>query len=179
VKPFYTVRQRFGPWSDGWRKYFEWAAIPQLEELVSFDGMLCPPLVDFEIEEDWNHGVQLGERFEYSDFEYVLERSRACRDCNLLAVYRNPPEHTSAVPASRKFAFVGYDLVEDLTRISALVNCGGFPESFSNSELNRFGLIDSFERASEVRVALARNNPEEMHAQCEKYAIWRFDKSGH
>lgn len=169
------MTQRFGPWSSGWQRYFEWAEIPQLTELVSLDGMLCPSLIDFETAEDWNHGVQVGERFEYSDLEYLLKRACACADCNVLAVYRNSPRHIDALPTSRQFAFAGYDLIEDLTRISALVNCGGFPESFSTSELNHFGLIDSFERASTVRESLARNNPQEAHAQCEVYAIWRLD----
>jgi hypothetical protein len=72
---------------------------------------------------------------------------------------------------------VGYDLIEEQTQISALTNCGGFPDVFRNEELNRFGLIDNFERASKVRSLLVQRHPEEHHAQCEMYAIWRLNES--
>jgi hypothetical protein len=71
---------------------------------------------------------------------------------------------------------MGYDLIEEETQISAITNCGGFPDVFSNEELNRVGLISSFERAYEVRRLLAERHPEEPHAQCEMYALWRLNE---
>lgn len=70
--------------------------------------------------------------------------------------------------------FIGCDLIEEMTQISALTNCGGFPETFSNEELNNRGLIDSFARAKEIQRLLAQNNPDEPHANCELYALWRL-----
>jgi hypothetical protein len=46
-------------------------------------------------------------------------------------------------------------LIEESTQISARNNCGGFPDVFANAELNRFGLMRDFQRASEVRRLLA------------------------
>jgi len=69
---------------------------------------------------------------------------------------------------------MGYDLVEDATQISALTNCGGFPQTFSNTELNAYGLITDFSRASEIRKRLPEHNPGDHHARCELYAIWRL-----
>ena len=75
---------------------------------------------------------------------------------------------------------MGYDLIDDQTQVSALTNCGGFPDVFRNDELNRFGLIDEFNRAREVKTQLAERYPEEAHAKCEMYAIWRLNESkGH
>jgi hypothetical protein len=77
----------------------------------------------------------------------------------------------------RDFSFIGYDLIEEQTQISALTNCGGFPDVFQNEELNRFGLVNGFERAQEIRSFLAERHPKEPHAQCEVYAIWRLNES--
>jgi hypothetical protein len=73
--------------------------------------------------------------------------------------------------------FVGYDLIEEQTQISALTNCGGFPETFCNDELNQYGLVTSFTRALEIQRLLPECNPEEHHARCEMYAIWRLEGS--
>jgi hypothetical protein len=84
---------------------------------------------------------------------------------------------TAPLFIATEFRFLGCDLIEERTQISALSNCGGFPDVFGNDELNRCGLIDSFERAYEVRRLLAERHPEEAHAQCEMYTIWRLNGS--
>ena len=43
------------------------------------------------------------------------------------------------------FEFVGYDLVDIQSTASALTNCGGFQEVFSNNELSEKGLLKSHE----------------------------------
>jgi hypothetical protein len=82
--------------------------------------------------------------------------------------------HIDIAPGAGDFIFMGYDLIEESTQISALTNCGGFPETFSNDELNRYGLISDFVRACEVKKLLPRHHPEEHHSKCELYAIWRL-----
>jgi hypothetical protein len=79
-----------------------------------------------------------------------------------------------SIPPAGGFDFIGYDLVEEITQISALTNCGGFPDCFCNAELNRFGLLDRFDRATEIRRHLLEHHPKEPHANCELYAIWRL-----
>lgn len=164
--------------SDGerWKDYFEWAKIPAITEIAGLDSLLCPPLVTTIEDEDWNYIVQENFRLEYFyDLNYLMQRTRDISPRNILGVYRNPETHI-ATPPAENFDFMGYDLVEDQTQISALVNCGGFPDVFRNEELNRFGLIDAFERAREVRRLLAERHPEEPHAQCEMYAVWRLNE---
>jgi hypothetical protein len=67
--------------------------------------------------------------------------------------------------------------ITEHTQISALTNCGGFPDVFQNHELNRFGLIEDFDRVSEIRRQLAEHHPEEPHANCELYAVWRLEEA--
>lgn len=177
--PLFIATGRFDP-SDGekWRRYFDWARIPALLEVVSLDLMLCPRLIDSPREEDWDHIVLEEVCFGYyHQLDPLLRRVETVRRRNILGLYRNPEAPISSIPGTGSFVFCGYDLIEDQTGISALTNCGGFPEVFPNEELNSCGLIDRFDRAREVRRLLADRYPEEPHAQCQMYALWRLNES--
>jgi hypothetical protein len=92
---------------------------------------------------------------------------------NVLCVFRNPIQlpHASSVA---NFQFLGYDLVETGSAdTSALSNCGGYPDVFSNSELSELGLLTTFDRAREVQKTLRASHPEEPHANCDLWAIFR------
>jgi hypothetical protein len=178
TKPLFIATERFDP-SDGekWRKYFEWAKIPALKEVVSLDTCLCGCLINEFLDEDWEHIICEDFRLNYfKDLDYLLQRVQKEKRRNLLGLYRNPAKHISTSPSNRDFIFVGYDLIEEATQISALTNCGGFPDAFSNGELNCCGLIPEFERASKVKRLLVEKYPEEAHADCEVYAIWRLNE---
>jgi hypothetical protein len=178
VEPLFIATERFDP-SDGekWRKYFEWAKIPALKEVVSLDACLCKHLINELGDEDWNHVIHADYCLDYfKDLDYLLQRVRDEERKNLLGVYRNPANQISTAPSSRDFSFVGYDLIEESTQISALTNCGGFPDAFSNEELNSYGLISEFRRATEVKHLLVEKYPEESHADCDMYAIWRSNE---
>ena len=149
-----------------------------LIELVSLDDILCSPIVTEFVDEDWEHNVQENYRLSYFyDLEYLIRRVAGVSRRNILGLYRNPDAPIEAAPAGRDFVFMGYDLIEEMTQISALTNCGGFPETFSNDELNKYGLIFEFARAREVRELLPVHNPDECHANCEMYAIWRLNET--
>ncbi len=179
VKPLFIATERFDP-VDGekWDKYFEWAKIPRLTEVVSLDSSLCPRIVNEFTDEDWNHIVCEDFRLNYfCHLEYLQRRVRdVCRK-NILALYRNPETQITVPPAPGNFSFVGYDLVEEQTQISALTNCGGFPDVFHNYELNSYGLVGDFDRVREIRRQLSERHPDEPHAQCELYAIWRLEEA--
>ena len=178
VEPLFIATERFDS-SDGekWLKYFEWAKIPALAEVCSLDMVLNPPSLKEILDGDWEHNVNADFRLRYFyHLDYLLERVRDINRRNILGLYRNSETHVAEPPDARDFRFVGYDLIEEQTHISALTNCGGFPEVFKNSELNSRGLLGQFERASEVKKTLAEKCPEEPHAQCELYAIWRLNE---
>ena len=58
ARPLFTATKRFDS-SDGeaWYKYVSWAKIPNLVELVTLDGILCPSVIPVLNDEDWNHNV--------------------------------------------------------------------------------------------------------------------------
>lgn len=135
--------------------------------------MLCPPILeedeDFEfLSEEYQSGA-------FSDLDHLLKRLHGIERSNVLAVVREPAKHIERL-LEPGFAFVGYELLEDQTAISALTNCGGFPEAFSNDELNEVGLIRDFRRACEIQRVLPQKYPNEAHAQTTIYAIWRLDE---
>lgn len=174
AESLFIATERFDP-TDGeaWQKYFKWAKIPALKEVVSLDILLCNRLVNELSDEDWNHAY---ENYYFKDLDYLTLKVKDEKRKNILGLYRNPNSHISAAPAKQDFSFIGYDLIEDATQISALTNCGGFPDVFSNEELNLYGLISKFERASEVKKVLIETHPKEAHAHCEMYAIWRLNE---
>ena len=175
-KPLFVVCERFDA-SDGdrWKSYIDWAKIPKLTEVVSLDAVLCPTVLPELSAEDWEHNVQENFRLNYFyDLDHVIRRSAAIPRKNILGLYRNPGSPIGSPPGSGTFGFTGYDLIEEATHISALTNCGGFPKTFLNGELNEYGLISDFFRASEIRKLLPLNDPAEPHAKCELYAIWRL-----
>lgn len=177
AETLFIAVERFDP-SDGekWQKYVHWAKIPGLTEVISLDSMLCPHIVHEIQPEDWAHIVNENFRLDYfTGLEYLLRRVAQVPRKHVLGLYRNPEAHIEKAPAPN-FVFVGYDLIEEMTQVSALTNCGGFPDSFSNAELNRFGLVDGFNRAAEIRRHLNEHNPKEPHANCELYAIWRREE---
>jgi hypothetical protein len=148
-----------------------------LTELVSLDSSLCGPVVREIVDDDWAHIVNADFMLHlFTDLDYLVRRVGDLRGRNLLCVYRNPASHPEApVTSNFRFAFEGYDLVEVGGGTSALVNCGGFPEAFSNDELSVHGLLSSLDRANEVQHSLRQHYPDEPHASCNVWAIFRAD----
>ena len=177
AEPFFIATERFDATDKAWLKYFEWAKIPGLLEVVGLDGSLCNPIIGELLDEDWNHNVKADYQTQYfCHLDYLLNRVQAVKRRNILGLYRNPEAHLIKAPGAGDFRFMGYELIEEQTNISALTNCGGFPDAFSNEELNYCGLISEFERAKEVKRLLVEKYPEEAHADCEMFAIWRLNE---
>jgi len=174
LNPWYIAVEPFNrSCGDKWVKYVEWARLPQLKELISFDGCLCPSVIKELEAEDWEHNVQ--EDFViyfFRDIEYLLKRVEGISPINVLAVARNPLQECQQAFSDDRFVFGGYDVVDVCADISALTNCSGFPNAFRNEELNEIGLIPTFERATEIARLLRIHYPHEPHARCDVWALW-------
>ena len=82
------------------------------------------------------------------------------------------------LPTLAGYEFCGFDLAEGddfgCAGTSALTNCPHcFDEVFSFKDLNRYGLVDSRKDAERLQELLPKQYPNEPHAYCEIYAIWR------
>lgn len=73
-----------------------------------------------------------------------------------------------------RFKFLGYDLIEEGSGVSALTNCGGFSAAFENNMLNSVGLLPTYAQAKIVQKSLHLHYPDEIHAFCDMWAIWRM-----
>ena len=176
----YRVVERFSPSAkESWPKYIEWSGLTQLVEVVGLDCSLCPSVFGEFISTDWDHlvfGKQLGDCFD--NCEYLLNRVAVQFDSSrhqVLAVAREVSENDLERSELSGFRFMGFELVEEATSISALTNCGGFKGAFEKSDVSNVGLVASASRAYAIREALATLYPEEHHAQCAVWALWRHE----
>ncbi len=179
----YTARNKFDPsFGDTWKKYIDWCKLTQVEELISLDAGLCETAfkADLELTETWNNSFELNSEYFghiYKNIDYVLSQIKDKTEFNLLAVTFEPLEECEHFKLDN-FEFIGYDLLDQSHSTSALTNCGGFEETFDNSELNKNGLLDTYERAVEIKKKLLINNEEEYHADTNLWAVWRHLKIG-
>jgi hypothetical protein len=171
----YIALETFSKKHKAWNKYVEWSRLHHLKEIISLDIALCSSVLKDLQENDYMHIVHSDHRYiVFDDYVWLNERTRVFDDKQLLAIYHEPDFECKEMDLECQFEFCGYDLVEDATGISALVNCGGFEEAFSPNDLSEVGLISSYEKAREVQTLLTENYPDENHAYCDLWAIWRF-----
>ncbi|MFD9900827.1 hypothetical protein [Mesorhizobium sp. NPDC059025] len=170
----YTAMEKFDP-SNGavWHNYIEWSGLPQLTEVVGLDGMLneivLAEVKDIYWEKIVNEDFML--HF-FTDPDFMLTQIDDVRNLNIIGTIKAPTEDVSSF-AWDGFTFCGYELLDQDHDISALTNCGGFPDVFRNDELSSQGLILDFERATQIQHDLKRLHPEEHHADCNIWAIFR------
>jgi hypothetical protein len=157
---------------ESWAKYIAWSGLIQLREVVSLDIALCPKFLKSLLPEDWEHNVQADFRTDlFHDADYVIRRVGDA-PVNVLAVIEEPSVEDVASFVDARFLFRGFDLIEEQTGISALMNCGGFDKAFLGSDLSDCGLLVDHADAQEVQRRLREEYPEESHADCQLWAIW-------
>jgi hypothetical protein len=172
--PWFVATEKFDKSDAGWAKYITWSGLEQLDEVISLDCSLCPTVLPNIKTEYWNRIVNKDcMLYFFTDLEYLRIETASILRKNLLCVFRNPFTHPSAAQVPEGFEFIGYDLVEKDSGMSALTNCGGFPKAFSNGELSEKGLLRTHERARTVQDTLVREYPNEHHANCHLWAIFR------
>src|SRR5688572_31083373 len=97
--------------------------------IVSLDSMLCPRVIETIIDEDWLHIANENFMLDYFvDLDYLLERAGSMKGKNLLCVVRNPEVEPQPPLGPVRFGLLGYDLVDVHGAVSAITNCGGFPD---------------------------------------------------
>lgn len=175
MTPWFIATEPFTPASgERWEQYIAWSGLTQLQEVVSLDGILCPTVLPDVRAEYWPHIVNEDFMLNFFvDFDFLMKQVADVNNKNVLCVFRNPQQPPEA-PSFADFEFVGYDLVDRECSVSALTNCGSFPDVFANSELSPAGLLPGFERAVEVQRLLRLRHPANHHANCHVWAILRL-----
>ncbi len=161
-----------------WAEEVKCFGLSHLEEVITLDSNLCPSVVDFtDDDRDWDHLADQDDIYGmFEDLDYLLKRIEGIAPVNILAAVRNPQADCKTEFPNPRFTFKGYDLVDPVCSIGALTDCGGFPGVFQNEELSNVGLISDFTRAQEIQASLLEHYPDEPHAKCDVWAIWRMEK---
>lgn len=175
MQPWFIATERFGPQDgDAWIKYVQLSGLNQLDELVSLDPMLCNTVLPEIKDEYWPYMVNEDFMLNFFiDLEFLLDQITEIDERNILCVFRDPTAEPVAPKDVQQFDFLGYDLVDVMGSASALSNCGGFPDVFANRELTRHGLLSSRARAYQIQKKLRESYPEEPHADCYVWAVFR------
>src|SRR5512143_3381966 len=90
---WFTATKRFDPSrGDEWVKYYEWAKIPQLREIVSLDSTHQPQELQELLDSDWQYNIHLVYLTAFFwDLDYLLQRFDTQRSkVNILAVCLEP-----------------------------------------------------------------------------------------
>ncbi|MCB9784559.1 MAG: hypothetical protein H6751_16460 [Candidatus Omnitrophica bacterium] len=171
----FTAVQRLSPADPKkWESYLTWAGISDVEEMISFDEVLCPEVLGELQEDDWKHNVQEdGKVFFFDDLDYLIERVKNWDDINLLRLVENPEVGESVAPKDQ-FDFCGFDLMDPYHSISVFSNCGGWPGFIAKAGSNRFGLIEDLESAQRLKDLWNEEHPDPGHSPCTVWEIWRF-----
>ena len=101
-------------------------------------------------------------------------RNPAPETQQLLAVIMRPGKEPDwYLQHKTDFVFCGYDLVEALSLISAITDCGASFRCIDYEHLTQYGLIRTYKEAVLTQLSLIEEDPNESHADCEIVEIWR------
>jgi hypothetical protein len=172
---WFTATKIFGPpLGEEWGKYYDWANLPQLREIISLDSTHHAEALSELVESDWQYNIHRDFLMSYFwDLDYSLQRFAHNRgEINILAVCLEPSFDVRKSFPDRQFEFQGHDLIAG--GMSAINNCGGFEQAFQPSDVSDVGLFSSYSFAREVQQRLRQNYPGEPHTDCELWAIWKM-----
>ena len=111
----------------------------------------------------------------FTNIEYLRARLAGRTSINILAVMREPSLQDVQTFTDGRFVFQGYDLIERPGQgISAISNCGGFDMAFKPTDISEVGLLEDYEFARIVQQRLMDHYPDEPHADCYLWAIWKL-----
>lgn len=156
--------------------YKEWSKLFHIKQVVSLDCALCPSILVEEVKDNYRY-LQESDFYNdvLNDLNLLLDKVKGKKDIQILAVLRNPKSDCVNIFKDTRFRLYGYDLLEDFTRISALTNCGGFNKAFLPKDITEYGLIKEFDKAKQIQLLLANEYPNEEHAECSLWAVWKME----
>jgi len=158
-----------------WCAFVASSGLSHLGSLCSLDHHWCPPVFIDTEEEDWEHNVHEDYHLNYYlDLDYLLARTASISNVTILAALRRPGADCRLCCSNCAFEFKGYDLVEPRTGISALNAWSRFRRAFAQQDVSTEGLVQDYERASEIQNLLRVCYPAESHAFTELWGVWKM-----
>jgi hypothetical protein len=167
-------------YGDKWANYIAWSGLKHLQEVISFDILLCPGIVRLTSHFGGDPAI-MGQTGKFCDnLDYLFTKVKSLgikKSYQVIATIAEPTEDDVRNFIDDRFVLKGFDLLENLTGISALTNCGGFDLAFSGYDINIYGLVTEYRDAYKIRDSLLVHYPNEAHANCVVWALWRMERS--
>ena len=160
---FYKVVKQFKKEDDieQWQAYINFSGLGQIEAFCSLDGMHNHSLFTPESVEDWHNCVNEDYKIEMiTNLDYAIVVAERYPGARLFGLIIDPRQ--ADMPKDGQL--LGYDIMDGDYSISLLTNCGGFPDLFDNSRINRFGLLDEVAEAYAIRDHLRVAYADDPHA---------------
>jgi hypothetical protein len=160
-----------------WEGYVGFSGFEHVKEIVTLDGILGQDMSrrDAYAEADflvWQHDLPVTC---YHDLPFLIKKMAdqdpATYQILAIRLEPNPYDHLTPVPG---FSFVGFDLMDRYGGNSTLTNCGGYPAIFGPQDINASGLLSDYDRARHIRIQVSTQYPEDDHADCLMWGIWRM-----
>ena len=161
VNPQYILCKRYYPTLPNEKRWFG----ESITEVISVDGALFPEEEQIALSEKQAMNISIEENYQVLRVFCMLDEN------GILDI----PD--IAEQDVRGFKFCGFDLSDFW--VSAILNCGSFmkgnylSKAFDYRELNEFGLVSDYQSAVKIRQKLMDEYPDDDHAYCAVFAIWR------
>jgi hypothetical protein len=170
----YRISATFGPQSNTWNDYIEWAGLQDCQAYYSIDGIMRTRLFIPESPEDWQNCVNADFNiYLITNLEYAQKILSRYSEAEILGVIENPKLSPEIIPPDH--ILMGYDILDEYNEISLLTNWGGKMEGIQNLNLNRYALFDDLEYAYELKEMLHRDFPQDDHAKgCEVWSVYKI-----
>ncbi len=160
---FYKVVRQFKQADDPeqWREYMSFSRLDQIEAFCSLDGMFNYSLFTPETIEDWDNCVNEDYKIDMiTTLDYAKIIAKKYPGARIFGLIIDPQQTEMPKDGQR----LGYDILDYDYSCSLLTNCGGFPDLFDNSRINRFALLDEVAEAYAIRDQLRVNYADDSHA---------------
>jgi hypothetical protein len=173
----YRVVERFTPSDAAWRFWVGWSGLTDVVEVVGLDSSLCPPVERPSASDSYDRRVFIEFIDDcFDDPDYAVARLSGVFDPaghQVLALAREPRRGEVQGVALPGFRFAGFELCDEPSPTSALTNVGGLDAVLRPGDRNTLGLVSDWDRAAAIRDELAVTYPDEPHADCTLWAVWR------
>lgn len=171
----YIILKKFGPGSDTWKSYVQWAGLQNCQEYYSIDGMYRESLFKPESAKDWENCIN--EDFKthiITNLDFARKIIPKFPDGEIIGIIENPKSSNEEILPNH--TLMGYDIIDGYNDISLLTNWGGKDEGITNLKLNNCALIDDLNYAYELKEMLRRDFSEDSHVEnCKVWAVYKIE----
>ncbi len=170
----YIIVKKFGPGSNDWTRYAEWAGITNCREYCSIDGINRPSLFSPSSKEDWANCVNEDYKIHLiTNLAYALKIKPLYPDGEIVGVIEDPRLVSEEITAAHYL--VGYDILDGYNSVSLLTNWGGEKLRIVNLKLNEYALLTGIDEAYEFKSRAREEYPQDPHSlNCEVWAVYKI-----